>query len=368
MEKVFFINYFLHRPRLSNVSGRYEMLSDSFYGDMVAICPGGETDVMLGSFRFRGIPYFRKVIIHHLMFIYYVLLYGLRSNGEEKISVIVAYDPLICGISGYILKLLTGARFVVEVNGDIIDAGFMGELNLLRRFKKRLVVFLTKFILDRADRIKYLNSEIAEKYSRITRNDNHRVFLNFVPTYLFREGDARFDRYILFVGFPFHLKGVDILINAFKMVSPRHEDFQLKIIGYCPDPAPYREMIKDNDHIIIQEPVFYDKIVEEFRNCYCFVLPSRSEGMGRVLIEAMASGKPVIGSKVGGIPSLINDGESGFLFESENVSELAEKLEILMADEELARNMGENALEHVDTHLSASIYTQKYKEFLSELF
>jgi len=367
MKKIFFINYLLHRPELPNVSGRYEMLSEFYHGDMVAICPSGKTELMLGNFHFHSIPYYKKKVIHHIAFIFYVILFGLRSHRNRKIDIIVSYDPLICGISGYLLKLLTRAKFVVEVNGDIVEAGFLTNLNKLKKIKRNMIVGLTKFILNRSDRIKYLNYDISRKYSEIIKNDNYEVFLNFVPTYIFRKGPRRFDKYILFVGFPFYLKGVDILIKAFKLLSPKFNGFSLKIIGYCPDPALYHEMIEDNENIFIENPVFYDKIIQEFLNCYCFVLPSRSEGMGRVLIEAMASGKPVIGSNVGGIPYLIEDGINGYLFEKENITDLASKLKVLLEDEALTQELGDNAYDYVEKNLSASIYIQKYKDFLSAL-
>jgi len=75
--------------------------------------------------------------------------------------------------------------------------------------------------------------------------------------------------------------------------------------------------------------MFYDDLQKEFLACRCFVLPSREEGMGRVLLEAMASAKPVIGANVGGIPALIEDGKNGYLFESEDVDELAKKLDLI---------------------------------------
>ena len=62
--------------------------------------------------------------------------------------------------------------------------------------------------------------------------------------------------------------------------------------------------------------------------------------MGRVLVEAMASGKPVIGSNTGGMPDLIDHGQNGFLFEPGNHQELSQYIEILMQDETLRHKMG----------------------------
>ena len=367
MKKIFFINYLLYRPELPNVNDKYELLSDSYHGDMVAICPSESNNTMLGNFHFHAIRRIQTKIINHIIFIYSVLYYGLQSNRKKKIDIIIAYDPLICGLSGYILKILTKAKFVVEVNGDIINAGFLNNLHWLQKIKKSIIRKVTQFILHRADKIKYVNSILIKKYSSFTKNNNSSAFANFVPTYLFKEDQRCFNKFILFVGFPFYLKGVDILIKAFKKVSHKHKDFSLKIIGHCPNRAPYYKLIGNNKKISIKKAVYFDEIIVEFKKCYCFVLPSRTEGIPRVLTESFSSGKAAIGSNVGGIPLLIKDSQNGFLFEKENVSDLAAKLDILLGDEALAKKMGDNALKYVENNLSASIYIAKFKNFLDLL-
>ena len=77
--------------------------------------------------------------------------------------------------------------------------------------------------------------------------------------------------------------------------------------------------------------------------CSLFVLPSRTEAMGRVLLEAMACKKPIIASNVGGIPEIIKDGYNGLLFESENVDDLAEKIRLVLSNKKyptMLRNNG----------------------------
>ncbi len=367
MKKILFINYLLYRPDMPNVSGKYEMLSDDYHGDMTAICPRESDGIMLGGFRFRYIPYVRVAVVRHIVFIAYVLFRGLASNRRKKIDIVVSYDPLLCGVAGYVLKLFTGSRFVVEVNGDIINAGLLDKRRLSAGIHRWVILRLSGFILGKADMIKYLNPELAVTFSSLTGDRDHEVFVNFVPTYAFRDGPKRYDRYVLFVGYPFYLKGVDILIEAFNRISPRYPDFSLKIIGHCPDPSFYEKLADGNENIVIEKAVYYDDIIQEFRNCYCFVLPSRSEGMGRVLIEAMASGKAVIGSNVGGIPSIVSEGENGYLFECGNVEELAGKLEMLLGDEALARKLGETAQRHVEQNLSASLYISNFKRMIESI-
>ena len=70
------------------------------------------------------------------------------------------------------------------------------------------------------------------------------------------------------------------------------------------------------------------------------MLPSRSEGMGRVLIEAFCRARPAVASRVGGIPDLVEDGVNGLLVEPGDISALAEALVAVLADRELAVRLG----------------------------
>lgn len=96
------------------------------------------------------------------------------------------------------------------------------------------------------------------------------------------------------------------------------------------------------------------------KNCYCLVLPSLSEGLPRVLMEAQALGKPVIGSRVGGIPELIKGGKNGFLFEAGDSNGLAEKLKILLGNKGLVMEMGRWGRRFVEEKFSNEKYVENY--------
>ena len=84
-----------------------------------------------------------------------------------------------------------------------------------------------------------------------------------------------------------------------------------------------------------------DDIPEIMQILDVFVLPSLNEGMGRVLVEAMASGKPVVGSRVGGVPDLVKHGENGFLVEPGDKNGLSAAIEKLLTDKTVRDQMGE---------------------------
>jgi glycosyltransferase involved in cell wall biosynthesis len=101
-----------------------------------------------------------------------------------------------------------------------------------------------------------------------------------------------------------------------------------------------------------------------------FVLPSLNEGMGRVLIEAMALAKPVVASRVGGIPEIVVDGETGNLVPAKDAKRLAEAILFLLKDAELCRRMGEAGKKRADSRFSAYTMVRRigrlYQELLKE--
>lgn len=139
-------------------------------------------------------------------------------------------------------------------------------------------------------------------------------------------------------------KGVINLIQAFSRLSPRYPDLRLLIaIGRPP------ENLKEEFHIAYEMLQGYIKLhnieqstilktfkLDEMPNVYrgsdIFVLPSENETFGQVFIEAMSSGVPVIGTKVGGIPEIISDNYNGFLVPPDDESILAQKIERVLND------------------------------------
>ena len=90
-----------------------------------------------------------------------------------------------------------------------------------------------------------------------------------------------------------------------------------------------------------------------------FVMPSRQEGLGLSILEAQACGVPVVGSKVGGIISLIEDGKTGLLFESQNPQALADAILKLLTDKAMAQEITINARRQIEERFSQKHMVEK---------
>ncbi len=140
-------------------------------------------------------------------------------------------------------------------------------------------------------------------------------------------------------------KGNDLLLQVWKKVEKQMPDWQLDIYGNG-NREPYllqmRQLEIDSSRCHLYEPI--NDVKKEYLNSSVFVLPSRYEGFGLVLIEAMACGVPVVSFDCENGPrSIITNGADGFLIPTFDIDAFADKLLLLMRDENLRRQMGEKA-------------------------
>jgi len=109
-----------------------------------------------------------------------------------------------------------------------------------------------------------------------------------------------------------------------------------------------------------------DDVAEVMSVFDIFVLPSLNEGMGRVLVEAMALGKPIVASDVGGIPDLVVNGENGFLVPVGNVGSLADGINRLIQSSGMRKKMGRCG-KKIAADYSADAMVQKIDRLYWEL-
>ena len=111
-----------------------------------------------------------------------------------------------------------------------------------------------------------------------------------------------------------------------------------------PGPEDWRiaQELGISERVQLFENVSTDELAQLYRHARLFVLSSNEEGFGLVLLEAMASGVPVIATRCGGPEGLLADGETGYLVPVADFQALTEKMFVLLHDSELSRRMGQN--------------------------
>lgn len=156
---------------------------------------------------------------------------------------------------------------------------------------------------------------------------------------------------ILFVGRLTSHKGVDTLLRAAPQVLKNNSEAMILVVG--PDfgeKAFFQQLsqeLKIEDKVIFTGPVSREDLLSAYKSADVFCLPSRSEAFGIVMIEAFASGVPVVAARNTAMPEIVKDSQTGLLFETESPSDLAEKLTLVLEDRKLGQSLVNNAASEV---------------------
>jgi len=261
----------------------------------------------------------------------------------KKVDIICVQGPLLEGLLGMALKIMLRKEFIVEIHGDWEE-----RLPALRP----VLTFFAKRVLRSADKIRAVANYLVLKAKKYAPDKSYFIFPTFTDLNDFlAEKEIQFNDEILFVGRNDRVKGIPYLIEAFDSIKKDFPGFKLSLVG---------EGLPEGKLPLIE-------VRNRMKNCYCLAVPSITEGLPRVILEAMALRKPVVASRVGGIPDLVKDQETGFLFEVGNVGELAEKLRILLSNKEMAVEMGRRGKELVQSQFSNERYIANYLKMINNI-
>ncbi len=226
--------------------------------------------------------------------------------------------------------------------------------------RNRIVEHRSKLSLQLARNVVIINPFIAEYLQldptryRLFHIPNAVCEAFFTAPPVERESDL-----IVAVGWIDRLKAHDILARALALLKRRGIPARAKIIGPEGDGAVSESLRQyaSAEQLDLEFSGFLspDEVAVWMRRCAILVHPSRHDNAPVAVCEAMACGTPVLAARAGGIIHLIRDGETGWLFEPANSAELADKLQILLADAGLRRRLGENARRHAMEHFRPAV-------------
>ena len=164
-------------------------------------------------------------------------------------------------------------------------------------------------------------------------------------------------------------KAHDRIFSIFPNLYDQNSNIKLFVIGDCsnsPEDIAYMEQLPNRDHVGIEWLGFRADAPELMKSIDILVIPSRYEGMGQVTVEAMASGKPVVGANSGGIPEVVEHGVTGFIFEGDDLEDFESKLLTLCNSKALREEMGMAGLKRAQQYFNRSTQHQKVIELLQQ--
>lgn len=177
---------------------------------------------------------------------------------------------------------------------------------------------------------------------------------------------------LIFVGRLAAVKGIPVLLEAVTRLRQHHPDVELVLAGDGPDRAWIErkaDELKIADRIRITGYLSPERVREALSASDIFVMASFAEGVPVVLMEAMATGLPVIATRIAGIAELVDDGESGYLTPPSDVDSLVERIDGLLRDAELRNRMGAAGRAKVESDFDTAKEGEKLRRILeSALF
>ena len=246
----------------------------------------------------------------------------------------------------------------------MIPALVSGYRSLIPKQKEKYLWRLSDRIICNAH---VLRDVMAEKFG--VDPERVRVIPNAVDSNFFTPPqDARAEvPTVLYIGRLHEVKDPFTLLKAFKSVVSKLPEARLEMIGNGPLKESITGYIKANglDRNVFLIPGQSD-VRPYLRKAWVFAISSVREASPNVIIEAMATGLPIAASKVGGIPELVTEDETGYLFEPGDDKRLADILADILTDQDKRERMGAKAREHAETNHSLRNMVEKTEEAFME--
>lgn len=294
---------------------------------------------------------------------------------RHRIQVVVAQSPYEGFVAALAIKFAAWFGYkvglAVEVHGDFEESLFLYRRIRFRALHRFLMKQAALYSLAQADVLRAISSSTTNQLKRWAPQTTIVQFPAWTDIETFLEaGRAKTnDTYsIVYAGVLSPVKGIHHLINAFSLIAEELRRSQLLIIGkeenvgYAEDLRHQIRKLGLENRVRFVGHQSQAELAFRMSEAAVLILPSTSEGLGRVIIEAMATATPVIGSDVGGIPELIKDGVNGFLIPPGDEQALAEKLRWVFNNPDQTREMGRSARAFAKQTFSTENYVKGHRQ------
>jgi glycosyltransferase involved in cell wall biosynthesis len=304
-------------------------------------------EARLKGVRIVNLPFLLRRInpVYDLLALFSLYIFLIKEN-----PTIVHSHTSKAGLLGRLAAKLAGVPIIVHTPHGHVFFGYFGP------FKTKIFILLEKLASRITDKIVTLSNREKEDYRlfKIAEEDKFSVICSGIGLNKFTESllsekqklrkELGIPENSLIVGTAGRLvpvKGPEFLVKAAKYMISKYPDAYFIFTGDGPLENGLRRKALEmgiSDNVIFLG--WRDDVAKIISIYDIFVLPSLNEGMGRVLAEAMALGKPIVASNIGGIPDLVIHGKNGFLVPPKNPKELVKYIQVLIEDKDKRVKMG----------------------------
>jgi len=354
-----------YHPQVNGVVSTVDSIARTV-GDDVEVSIFAPTDgnggTMFRSVTFRPYPDYKIAVVRPETLV--------RSFLEEGIDLVHVHTPL---------WLSSAAVVAAKRLGTPVVGTYHTLISEYTHYVCRRYPGLLKGLAWRYAFYFYRRCDMVTAPSRAVRQmllgngvEKVRLLPGAIDVNLFTPGPGRdgSDPVVLFVGRLDREKRIDVLIRAAPRVLQGCPGCTFRLVGTGVLEKHYRELVRSKgieDSFVFDPYLETSDLVDAYRSCDVFVLPSDTETLGLVALEAMACGKPVVGADAWGLRDVISHSLDGYRFRPGDDVDLAGHLLRLLGDEALRRQMGARAREKAELFSSERItgrWTALYRSLL----
>ncbi|WP_197498665.1 glycosyltransferase family 4 protein [Mycobacterium scrofulaceum] len=330
--------------------------------------------------------------VHYVRRLNLPRLVTLRVNDVPRLAAVIrSIDPDVVHGQGQdrhaLGALASGAPTIITPHGVLfIESRLLqrSRWDALGALKKRAVANMEREVFRRARDMIVISPYLAQVYGPML-TARCRLIENPIQDDFFRVRRAPEPGRMLFVGTLVPRKSVDHLVRAIGEVANDHgavanrswpASLQLRIAGPIADPASEREVRRAIEECGLRErvtllgPISHEELLDEYGRAQVLLMGSREETTPQAVAQAMACGLPVIASRVGGIPDMVEDGRTALLFPHGDVAACAGHIRRMLDDDafrtSLERRARAEAEKRFDPKSVAEQTVLAYREVIAQ--
>ena len=290
---------------------------------------------------------------------------------KENIDIVCFQDPVSSFFSILFLKVRRAeVKIIVETHGDFIETLSLEKNLVLPRLYKKLFYIMAKYSIGKSNIIRAVSSSTEQQVLDIDSSKSvvrfpawidFKDFQNIEPKPLSKD---KFN--ILFIGSVTDRKKPHMIIEAIQRINDK--SYNLSIVGPAPNEKYFKEL-KDlidksdlQNQVSLIGPVDRESVKDYYSTSNLMILPSISEGLARVIFESQVAMCPVLVTDAPGMSDIVIDGQTGYVFESNNLDSLSLKIEYIKNNYDEASLVAKNAKGFILSNYSEDNFKFSFKK------
>ena len=290
---------------------------------------------------------------------------------KENIDIVCFQDPVSSFFSILFLKVRRAeVKIIVETHGDFIETLSLEKNLVLPRLYKKLFYIMAKYSIGKSNIIRAVSSSTEQQVLDIDSSKSVVRFPAWIDFKDFQNIEPKpfsKDKFnILFIGSVTDRKKPHMIIEAIQRIYDK--SYHLSIVGPAPNEKYFKEL-KDliaksdlQNQVSLIGPVDRESVKDYYSTSNLMILPSISEGLARVIFESQVAMCPVLVTDAPGMSDIVIDGQTGYVFESNNLDSLSLKIEYIKNNYEEASLVAKNAKGFILSNYSEDNFKFSFKK------